>query len=81
MERYAYEFGQRWDIRTPRRDIAFLVNRKHVSVPAEEIVAMIEARIPDDPAFTPAIRRECSAYARLRHERNRALYNRVMKGS
>lgn len=76
-KKYAYEFGKRWDIRTPRGDIRWLMGRVHVSASIEEITAMITERA-NGPNFTPAIIRQCVAYALECHQQNRALYSRVM---
>ena len=81
--KYAYEYGKRWHVETPRYAIGILVNRLHVGAPDNEIAELISARIaksPDAAKYTPAIIRECARYALIVHERNRDLYRRVMRG-
>ena len=80
--RYAYEFGKRWDVKTPRFAIKHHMGRIHVSTRAEDIERDIIAAIDrqNNPEYTPKIRRECVRYALLCHEKNRELYNHVMGG-
>lgn len=79
--KYAYEFGRRWNAKTPRNDIKYLVDAMHVGQSDSEVTAAIESRIPaDNTAFTPSIRRQCVEYALLRHAANRRLYRSVMCG-
>jgi uncharacterized protein YbaP (TraB family) len=78
---YAYEFGKRWNVKTPRRDIAYRIGAMHVGTAVAEIEAVIqEALDKAGPEFTPAIKRQCLAYARIVHDRNLAMYRRVMGG-
>lgn len=77
--KYAYEYGKRWNARTLRRDIAWVVGNLHVGTTESEISAEIEKRLAKaGPEFTPAIRRECVAYAQLVHQANRSLFRRVV---
>lgn len=77
MPKHAYQYGRKWDARTPRGEITWLVNREHVSATDEEIRALIRARVkPDWPAH---IRRQCEDFASEHHKRNVALYCRVMR--
>lgn len=81
MAQYAYEYGKRWNVKTPRNAIAFKVDRLHVSTPLPEVITLIEQAIPaNDKGYTAAIRKQCVVYAMLRHTANFDLYNRVMKG-
>ncbi len=79
-KKYAYEFGKRWNVKTPRGSIHWLVAKMHVGESDESVAAAIAARIPANPEFTDAIRRECLAYAIECHARNRDLFNHVMRG-
>jgi hypothetical protein len=63
----------------PTGQIDWIVNRHHVADTDAEVQADIERRMTD-PKFTPAIKRKCVAYALKRHERNRTLFLRVMRG-
>lgn len=80
-KKYAYEYGRRWNVKTPRGEIGWLIDRLHVGQSDDEVRQEIERRIPaDNKAFTPAIRRECGEYALLRHAANCKLYKSVMLG-
>lgn len=57
VKKYAYEHGKRWDVKTPRGSINWLVNRVHVGQSDAEVAALIEPRIPNKPEFTAKIRR------------------------
>lgn len=79
--KYAYEFGKRWNVKTPRASIKWLINREHVSATYEDIDKLISDRLADaGPEFTPAIKRQCLSYARCVHHANRNLYVRVTRG-
>lgn len=81
MTKYAYEYGKRWNVKTPRGDIDWLVGTLHVGQSESEVIGEIEQRIPEGKAgYTPAIRRECVRYALLAHQRNREVYRKVMVG-
>ena len=81
-KKYAYEYGRRWHVQTPRNDIRYLVDAMHVETSSLKVVQQIEARIPqDNPAYTSVIRRECGDYTVLVHNANRKLYKQVMTGS
>ena len=71
MGKFAYEYGRRWNLKTPRRSIKWIL---------EEVLTDIRARIAAQGSadFTPTIVRQCEEYARIVHERNGALYRRVM---
>ena len=78
------EFGMRWDERVPRDAIKRRLGRTHVSVPDDDIVAMIEAAFEtstDRAKFTPALRRQTIKFALEVHRRNRELFTRVMQGN
>ena len=82
MTKYAYEYGKRWNAKTPRRAIKRRMSHVHVSTPEIEIEAMIGQAIigsKDQMRFTPSIIRECVAYALICHRGNQALYEYVMK--
>ena len=82
MTKYAYEYGKRWNVETPRAAIKRRMARLHVSTPESEIEAMIGAAVSeskDKHAFTPSIIRECVAYALICHRGNVALYEYVMR--
>ena len=72
------EFGKRWDRRIPRGDIKWLVNRYHVTAGAE-IETDIRRRCTH-PDFSERLIRQSIAYALACHERNRALFKRVVTG-
>lgn len=79
--KYAYEYGRRWNVKTPRNDIGWIVDQHHVGESEENIKQEIERRIPkDNPAFTESIRKQCIEYALLRHKKNYELYLSVAKG-
>lgn len=83
MTKYAYEYGKRWHVETPRYSIGRFVDKQHVSTPIETIERLITETIDkskDASRYTPAIRRECLAYAKERHQRNFVLYAYVMGG-
>ena len=78
---YRYEYGHRWNRKTPRSAIGYHVDNFHVGMPAAEVVADMNVHLDKaGPEFTPAIKRECIRYALLRHERNFKLYVQVMRG-
>lgn len=80
--KYAYEYGKRWDAKTPRRDIGYRIDGLHVGQSKSEIVSEIESALATaGPEFTAKIRRECIAYALLRHRRNLDLYLRIARGA
>lgn len=80
--KYAYEYAKRWDAKTPRNDIRYVVGNMHCGESDEHVTADIEKRLAKaGPAFTPKIRRECVAYALACHAANRSLYRHVMTGS
>lgn len=81
MAKYAYEYGKRWHVETPRYEIGRFVDKHHVGTSLDEIADKIIAAMDKDPRYTKAIRRECLAYAAIRHDRNRDLYQRVMSGN
>lgn len=74
--KYVSEFGQRFDSRVPRRDIAFLVGRFHVSKPDSEIETWIRSRAPKDCPET--LVRHCVRYAITCHHENFKTYCWVM---
>ena len=79
--KYAYEYGKRWNVKTPRRDIKYIVRAFHVGASYEDVESEIQKRVDGaGPEFTPAIRRQCLSYARCVHFENRQLYQRVMRG-
>lgn len=81
--KYAYEYGKRWHVETPRYAIGRFVDRQHVSTTLDTLADMIIKAMdasPDASKYTKAIRRETLLYAALRHDRNRDLYTRVMSG-
>ena len=83
MAKYAYEYGKRWHVETPRDSIGRMVDALHVGTTDEEIAAKIDAAIgrsKDAAKFTPAIKRECHDYAKRRHAKNWLLYAYVMGG-
>lgn len=82
-EKYAYEFGKRWDRRVPRFAIARIVDKYHVAMPDDEITADIRTRIEASPQrdqYSKAIIRQSLAYALECHKRNQGLYRRVVSG-
>lgn len=80
MTKYAYEYGKRWNVKTPRHAIACKVDRLHVGTPLPDVISLIEEAIPEDGGYTPSIRKQCVVYAMLRHTANLELYVRVMRG-
>tara|TARA_R110000765_G_scaffold339739_1_gene429892 strand:+ start:415 stop:648 length:234 start_codon:yes stop_codon:yes gene_type:complete len=74
MAKYAYEYGKRWDKRTPRGAIEWLVNRLHVNETMESVELEIGKRFTDE--FPNHIRRQSLEYARITHTNNQ---NLVMK--
>ena len=80
--KYAYEYGKRWNVKTPRNDIRYVVGNMHVSTSDSDITAEVEKRLAKaGPEFTAAIRRECIEYALRYHTANRDLYHHVMRGT
>ena len=77
--KYVSEFGQRFDARVPRRDIALLVGRYHVGTPDADIEAWIRSRAPKDCPET--LVRHCVRYAIAVHAYNRGIFNFVQRGS
>ena len=75
MSKYVYEFGQRFDARVPRRDIAWLVGRYNVAKPESEIEAWIRDRAKD---FPETLIRHCVRYAIACHRKNFQTYCWVM---
>jgi hypothetical protein len=73
------EFGKRWDRRIPRGDIKWLVSRYHVTASSAEIETDIRRRCTQ-PDFSERLIRQSIAYALACHERNRALFMRVVTG-
>ena len=83
MAKYAYEYGKRWHVETPRYSIGRFVDRQHVGMSIDAMTAEINRAIDaskDAARYTPAIRRECVRYALERHNRNFALYAYAMGG-
>jgi hypothetical protein len=79
-KKYAYEYGKRWDARTPRDSIRYLLDRIHVETPFAEVEADLNRRMDGAKINEPRLVREAIAYARIVHERNRDLYRKVMSG-
>ena len=81
--KYAYEFGKRWNVKTPRYSIKRWVSTLNVCVTKEEIADKLFKTIdksPNKEEYTPAIRRQCLRYALICHERDRALWRKVTLG-
>jgi hypothetical protein len=78
---YVYEYGQRWNRKTPRWAIGHHVDAYHVSMHDADVTADLNTYLDKaGPEFTPVIKRECIRYALLRHQRNFKLYVQVMRG-
>jgi hypothetical protein len=83
MTKYAYEYGKRWHVETPRYAIGRFVDRQHVGMSIDALETEINRAIDaskDAAKYTPAIRRECLDYAKRRHAKNFLLYAYAMGG-
>lgn len=74
------EFGIAWDVKTPRSDIRWLVNKMNVSVTLESVARRIKRRCKG-PGFTPEIIQQSMDYAKLLHSENIKTYRQVMSGT
>lgn len=80
MTEYRYEFGKRWDARTPRYDLKWLMGRVHVGTPDSEVETDIRQRC-EKSGFPAKITAESVKYALICHHENKGLYRHVMRGS
>lgn len=79
MAGYAYEYGKRWNVQLPRRDITTVVRRFHCATPTEEVVTEVE-RIARASRIPERMIAACRRYAALAHQDQADLYHRVMRG-
>lgn len=75
------EFGKNWDVRIPRGQIKWLVDKMHVSLTNDQVREQMRERCKRDARFTPGLVRQCEEYAVICHERNYLLYRKVMTGN
>jgi hypothetical protein len=68
-------------LKLPKFQIEWVVNRMHVSATDEEVEGAMRERIGDDPRWTPSMRKKCLAYAVKHHHKNQGLYDYVMRGT
>lgn len=79
--KYAYEYGERWNPKTPRWSIARRVDALHVGLSDEGVTHEIEAALEGvGREFTASIKRQCIQYALIRHHKNQDLYRNVVRG-
>lgn len=82
QRKYAYEYGKRWSVFTPRFAIGRKIDSLSVSASDAEIESLIRDAIAktQDARYTPTIINQCIAYAMERHKRNQKLYLHVTRG-
>ena len=80
VAKYAYEFGKRWNVKTPRQDIKWLMSHIHVGTSDSEIERDLRSRCEGREGYTPSIIRQCVNYALLCHRENQELYRYVTRG-
>lgn len=76
--KYAYEFGKRWNVKTPRQSVKYLLNQVYVGAPFADIEADLLNRMTGAEGFTDSIIRETIEYARIVHTRNGDRYRKIM---
>lgn len=82
QKKHAYEYGKRWSVFTPRFAIGRKIDSLSVGTSDAEIESLILNAIAEtqNAQYTPAIIKQCVAYALERHRRNQKLYLRVTRG-
>lgn len=77
--RYKYEFRKRWDVRLPRHDIKYLVERHHCATDDDTIAADVLDRLKHSE-IPQSMWKACRRYALLVHARQKKLYYAVLRG-
>jgi hypothetical protein len=81
QRRYAYEYGQRWAERLPRRDLRTFVGNFHCAEPEDKVLSEVRALcersrdMQDNHRLIP----QCERYALCVFREHRALYERVVR--
>jgi ferritin-like metal-binding protein YciE len=75
VTKYAYEYGQRWSRKLPRRDIKWLLGNMHCSTSYEEVKAEIRRHAEETKNFPRRLIPQCERYAEAVHRAQRAVYN------
>jgi len=82
QRRFAYEFGQRWAVRLPRRDLRTFVSRFHCAEPEDKVLAEVRAlceRSGDMQGRNYRLTPQCERYALCVFREHQALYAKVVR--
>ena len=83
QRRFAYEFGQRWAVRLPRRDLRTFVSHFHCAEPEEKVLTEVRALCERSREIQGRNRRliaQCERYALCVFREHRAVYEKVVRG-
>jgi hypothetical protein len=82
QRRFAYEYGQRWAVRLPRRDLRTFVSHFHCAEAEAKVLAEVRALCERSRDMQGANRRlitQCERYALCVFREHRAVYERAVR--